>query len=826
MFIELEYVKFKNFLSYGAKYTTITIENGLNLICGVNGAGKSSSILDALSYNWFGRPYRNIKIAELINRTNERDLETESQFKINNNIYRIFRGIKPNKLLIFKNDQPLDLLSSNNLTQDEIDKILGIDYKTFKQIISLAVSYNKPFLMMDAAEKRDIIEFIFNIRIFGEMLKNLKKKISNEKVKYEIDKSQLVGMKDAINIIRSNIENVKIAIKKFDVDKVNDIARNKTEIEAYEKENEIKKNGLSENHIKLTENDLKLNSLVSNLDDLKKEFESFCESDKPENNPELLKRIEELNVDIDVLSGNSKKDIDIVDLEIKDIRMLNSSNNEEILKNDSDINENIDIIKKMESEDIDFEKNVDINNINVEIAEISWEIDDLEKSVLEEDILIEKSGEFKKKVMNLDFKMGNNIEQIEYLKTHDICEKCKSPITQDFKDLETLKYNEENKQHDDELDKINSDIEKVLISIDVIKKNKIKIQELKNEIKDLNQKIELIKISLENEKINQITSFKNENRILADKNNAIQLKLEADKKEYILKAENRKKDIQKSYSDKINDIQKSVSLIESEIETKNNNYGNKIKDYESQIKSLESEIKLITAKREEIFRYIEDTNKILNNNEYKIEHLKLRVVELQAKEHGFNIVDQEAELFKKMTAYKELFAVNKASEQNLKVYDISSKLLSESGIKSYFFNKLTPILNLKINEYLGKFDLPVKIKFNTIMEEEISNSSGNVINYNSFSEGEKKRIDISILMSFIDIAKIICNVDCNLLVIDELIDGQVDSSGLEKMIESIKSLNNNSIFVISHRVDEQIKSYFDRIINIKKVDGFSEWNSI
>ena len=126
--------EFKNILSFGNKPTTINFNKGLNLITGTNGAGKSSALLDTLAFCLFGQPYRKIKIEELINRQNKKNLEVTYTFKINDNLYVLTRGLKPKKLSITKNGVLVKILSTKGLTQDEIDKIIGINYKIFKQI--------------------------------------------------------------------------------------------------------------------------------------------------------------------------------------------------------------------------------------------------------------------------------------------------------------------------------------------------------------------------------------------------------------------------------------------------------------------------------------------------------------------------------------------------------------------------------------------------------------------------------------------------------------------------------------------------------------------
>ena len=180
----------------------------------------------------------------------------------------------------------------------------------------------------------------------------------------------------------------------------------------------------------------------------------------------------------------------------------------------------------------------------------------------------------------------------------------------------------------------------------------------------------------------------------------------------------------------------------------------------------------------------------------------------------------------KIETYKndsnELMKLN----EEYKNYEIVSKLLAEDGIKSYFFKMLIPILNAKINEYLNIFDLPVTINFDETMKDSISiiGTSETNLNYMGFSEGEKKRIDIAILLSFISVTKIISNWNCNILIFDEILDSATDTEGLEKLLSSIKEMtikeNNLCTYVISHR--EAYQDIYDNILTVKKVNGFSK----
>ena len=158
MVVKFKKLTFQNILSFGATPIVFNFEKGVNLISGKNGSGKSA-ILDALSFCLFGQPYRKIKIKELLNRKNKRNLKVSCEFIVDGKEkFVITRCMNPDKIEIYKNDEELELLSSKRLNQEEIDKIVGINYQMFKQVISLAVNYNKPFLSLQLWEKREIIE--------------------------------------------------------------------------------------------------------------------------------------------------------------------------------------------------------------------------------------------------------------------------------------------------------------------------------------------------------------------------------------------------------------------------------------------------------------------------------------------------------------------------------------------------------------------------------------------------------------------------------------------------------------------------------------------
>lgn len=224
MYVKFKTLQFKNINSYGNKLTTFDFEHGLNLIAGANGKGKST-IIDALCYCLFGSPFRRIKIKELINRHNKKKLWTNVTFTIGKHDYQITRGLKPDKFSIMKNGDPLELLSSKKLIQTEIDKILGLDITLFRQVISLAINYSKPFLSLYSTEKRDIIETIFNVKVFGTMFKSLKVENSGIKSEYDINHKTISILESNLKAMAKQIEELEYTSSHFERDKEKEIKR-------------------------------------------------------------------------------------------------------------------------------------------------------------------------------------------------------------------------------------------------------------------------------------------------------------------------------------------------------------------------------------------------------------------------------------------------------------------------------------------------------------------------------------------------------------------------------------------------------------------------
>ena len=179
-------VRWKNFLSTGNVFSEVDLQaSKTNLIIGTNGAGKST-ILDALTFSLFGKPFRKINKPMLVNSINEKELLAEIEFSIGKKEYLVRRGIKPNVFEIFCNGQVWNQESTLVEQQKNFEtNVLKMNYKSFTQIVVLGSSTFVPFMRLPLAQRREIIEDILDIQVFSTMNVLLKDKVreNNEEIK-------------------------------------------------------------------------------------------------------------------------------------------------------------------------------------------------------------------------------------------------------------------------------------------------------------------------------------------------------------------------------------------------------------------------------------------------------------------------------------------------------------------------------------------------------------------------------------------------------------------------------------------------------------------
>ena len=200
-------VEWKNFLSTGNSPNKVLLDKSpTTLIIGKNGEGKST-ILDALCFGLFGKPFRNINKGQLVNSINGKACVVTIEFSIGPRNYKVVRGIKPNTFEIFLNDELLNQDAATRDYQKVLEQqILKLNYKTFTQVVILGSASFVPFMQLPSGQRRDVIEDILDIRIFSTMNQLLKDK-ANE------TKSEISRIESEITMAKTKVEGQSVLIK-------------------------------------------------------------------------------------------------------------------------------------------------------------------------------------------------------------------------------------------------------------------------------------------------------------------------------------------------------------------------------------------------------------------------------------------------------------------------------------------------------------------------------------------------------------------------------------------------------------------------------------
>ena len=286
--ITFQKIKWKNFLSTGNQWTEVDfLKHNTNLIIGTNGSGKST-MLDALTFALFNKPFRKINKGQLINTVNEKDCLVEIEFNINNRNYIIRRGIKPNIFDIEVDGNLLHKEADDRSNQKILEEtILKVNYKSFTQIVILGSSTFVPFMQLSGSNRREVIEDLLDIRIFSAMnsivketLREKKTQIKSLELKKENIDDKMSMQKNFIKELeeqgKTNIENNKQKIKTLSIENDTHIEKNElveVDISDLLKEQEVVA-GAGEKLVKL--NNLK-GKITQKVSTITKEHKFFTE---------------------------------------------------------------------------------------------------------------------------------------------------------------------------------------------------------------------------------------------------------------------------------------------------------------------------------------------------------------------------------------------------------------------------------------------------------------------------------------------------------------------------------------------------------------------
>lgn len=242
MQIQFKKVRYKNILSTGNIFTEIDLaKSRTTLVSGTNGSGKST-LLDAITFGLYGKPFRKINKPQLINAINTKDLVVEIEFNVSGNDYLIRRGIKPNVFEIYRNGELVNQDAATRDYQAYLEQnILGLNYKSFNQIVVLGSATYVPFMELPAYQRREIIEDLLDIQVFSTMNLLLKDRIGTNREtitdnNYQIDliKSKIESATEHNESIRKIRESEVSKIREKMQDHIDKIEDEKSAIESIE----------------------------------------------------------------------------------------------------------------------------------------------------------------------------------------------------------------------------------------------------------------------------------------------------------------------------------------------------------------------------------------------------------------------------------------------------------------------------------------------------------------------------------------------------------------------------------------------------------------
>ena len=244
MRIHFKKVNYKNILSTGNTFTTINLDGApTTLISGTNGAGKST-LLDAIVFGLYGKPFRRVNKVQLINSINKKDMLVEICFAVGGNNYMIRRGMKPNIFEIYKDGELInqDAAKRDYQTYLETD-IIGINYKSFNQIVVLGSATYVPFMELPAQQRREIIEDLLDIQVFSTMGLLAKDQISTNKQLISENSYKAESVENSIKLVKENNDEIR-KIREVEAEKIREkmkgyieeVELKKTDIETVEQE--------------------------------------------------------------------------------------------------------------------------------------------------------------------------------------------------------------------------------------------------------------------------------------------------------------------------------------------------------------------------------------------------------------------------------------------------------------------------------------------------------------------------------------------------------------------------------------------------------------
>ena len=238
--------------------------------------------------------------------------------------------------------------------------------------------------------------------------------------------------------------------------------------------------------------------------------------------------------------------------------------------------------------------------------------------------------------------------------------------------------------------------------------------------------------------------------------------------------------------------------------------------------AVRAKLDIINKKKETLY----DTKNIMHNNVVKIDFIQKNIDGLEAdiddtENNNTNVKKLEKELKELNAELKSLDTVRGELVDDKNYFTVAGQFLKDTGVKTSIIKYYLPIMNKLINRYLQEMDFYINFTMDERFVENIKSRGREGFTYSSFSEGEKMRVDLALLFTWREIARMKNSVNTNLLVLDEVFDSSLDATGTDEFLKLLNTLGGNNVFVISHKGDILFDK-FNETVKFQKVKNFSQ----
>jgi DNA repair exonuclease SbcCD ATPase subunit len=259
-----------------------------------------------------------------------------------------------------------------------------------------------------------------------------------------------------------------------------------------------------------------------------------------------------------------------------------------------------------------------------------------------------------------------------------------------------------------------------------------------------------------------------------------------------------------SRTKQISDLDGAIKKVSADLVSKSRQLS-AIADVQNEIAAIQGEIRILQSK--------------VTGDQNRIGAVEKEIVDLQTE--NVNIEDTKEKLAELKREIDEIYKTKAALESRGRLYKISRDLLKDSGIKTIIIKQYLPIINKLVNKYLASLNFFVNFHLSETFEETIKSRFRDDFSYNNFSEGERQRIDLALLFTWREIARMKNSLNVNILLFDEVFDSSLDMDGTDNFMGLLNAIDDDcNVFVISHTKD-LLADKFDDILRFEKQKNFS-----